>query len=81
MLFSQEKTVRAEADMARMTRALIDGVLSIGGSYYLPYRPHATFEQLAEAYPAAGAFAAFKRDVDKPLVFRNQLWDGYFARF
>ena len=81
MLFSQEKTMRAESDMARMTGELIDGVLAIDGSYYLPYRPHATFAQLQSAYPAAASFATFKRDVDKALVFRNQLWDGYFARF
>ena len=40
MSFSQEMTVRAEADMARMTRALVDGIISIGGTYYLPYRAH-----------------------------------------
>ena len=42
MSFSQEMTARAEADMARMTRELIDGITGIGGTYYLPYRPHAT---------------------------------------
>ncbi len=45
MLFSQEMSVRAEEDMARMTRALIDRVTEIGGSYYLPYRPHPTLDQ------------------------------------
>jgi hypothetical protein len=32
LLFSQEKTARGEADMARMTRALIDRVLDLGGT-------------------------------------------------
>ena len=36
LLFSQEKTVRGENDMARMTQALIERVLDIGGTYYLP---------------------------------------------
>ncbi|HEV8393567.1 MAG TPA: FAD-binding protein [Vicinamibacterales bacterium] len=80
LLFSQEKTVRGEADMARMTRALIDRVLDIGGTYYLPYRPHASLDQLTRGYPRAAAFAARKRELDRDLVFRNQLWDGYFAR-
>jgi FAD/FMN-containing dehydrogenase len=80
MLFSQEKTMRAEADMARMTRALIERVLDLGGTYYLPYRPHASLDQLTRAYPRAAAFAASKREVDPGLVFRNQLWDGYFGR-
>ena len=80
MLFSQEKTVRGEEDMARMTRALIDRVIDIGGTYYLPYRPHATLDQLRRGYPRAAEFAARKRSDDPTLTFRNQLWDGYFAR-
>jgi FAD/FMN-containing dehydrogenase len=80
MLFSQEKTVRGEADMARMTRDLIDRVLAIGGTYYLPYRPHASIDQLVRAYPHAASFAANKRVFDKDLLFRNHLWDAYLAR-
>ena len=79
MLFSQEKTARGEADMARMTRALIDRVLEIGGTYYLPYRPHASIEQLRRGYPRAPAFAARKRELDRDLLFRNELWHRYFA--
>jgi FAD/FMN-containing dehydrogenase len=80
MLFSQEKTSRGEGDMARMTQALIDRVLDIGGTYYLPYRPHASLAQLSRGYPRAAAFAAAKRAADPDLLFRNQLWDGYFAK-
>jgi FAD/FMN-containing dehydrogenase len=80
MLFSQEKTARAESDMARMTRALVDRVLDLGGVYYLPYRPHASLDQLTRGYPRAAEFAAAKRAFDPDLVFRNRLWDDYFAR-
>jgi FAD/FMN-containing dehydrogenase len=80
LLFSQEQTVRGEADMRRMTQALIERVLALGGTYYLPYRPHATLDQLTRGYPRAAAFVARKREVDRELVFRNQLWDDYFAR-
>jgi len=80
LLFSQEKTARGEADMARMTRDLIDRVLDIGGTYYLPYRPHATLEQLRRGYPRAEPFAAKKRELDTGLLFRNALWDGYLSR-
>ncbi len=79
LLFSQEKTVRGEEDMARMTRVLIDRVLDIGGTYYLPYRLHATRDQLTRGYPRAAAFAAKKRELDRDLLFRNHLWDTYFA--
>lgn len=77
MLFSQEMSVRAEADHARMTRELIDRVLDIGGTYYLPYRPHATREQFLRAYPRAEAFATAKRALDPDLLFRNVFWDNY----
>ena len=80
LLFSQEKTVRAEADMARMTHHLIERVLSIGGTYYLPYRPHATLAQFRRAYPKAEAFAARKRELDKGLTFRNRFWDNYLSK-
>jgi hypothetical protein len=80
MSFSQEMTVRAEADMARMTRNLIDGITAIGGTYYLPYRPHATVEQFARAYPRAPEFAARKREIDPLLTFRGGLWDNYLGK-
>lgn len=80
MSFSQEMTARAEADMARMTRELVDGIIAIGGSYYLPYRPHPTVAQLERAYPRAAAFAAAKRKLDPDLIFRNNLWDSYLEQ-
>ena len=80
LLFSQEMTARAEADMARMTQRLIDRVLSISGSYYLPYRPHATQVQFTTAYPKAVDAAATKRRLDPQLVLRNGFWDNYLEK-
>ena len=80
LLFSQEKTERGEADMAWMTRRLIERVLAIGGSYYLPYRPHASLEQLKRAYPKAAEFVAFKRQLDTNMIFRNKIWERYFSK-
>jgi FAD/FMN-containing dehydrogenase len=80
LLFSQEMTARGEADMARITQALIDRVLDIGGTYYLPYRPHATLAQLSRGYAKAAPFAAAKRTADSGLLFRNALWDGYLSK-
>jgi FAD/FMN-containing dehydrogenase len=79
LLFSQEMTLRAEADMARMTREMIDAVTALGGTYYLPYRPHATREQFRRAYPRWEEFAALKRRVDPALRLRNGFWDNYLA--
>jgi len=80
MLFSQEKTHRAEQDMARMTRELIDRVLAIGGSYYLPYRLHARPDQMQKAYPGLRPFVAKKRAMDPTNLFRHAMWDQYMAR-
>jgi hypothetical protein len=80
IVFSQEMTARAEADMARMTSRLIEAVISVGGSYYLPYRPHARLDQLLAAYPRAREFAAAKRRFDPTLTFGNGLWDNYLGK-
>jgi FAD/FMN-containing dehydrogenase len=79
MLFVQERTTEADADMRAMTRKLIDRVLALGGSYYLPYRLHASREQMRLAYPRLDEFVAAKRRYDPQLRFRNALWDTYLA--
>src|SRR5262249_43570073 len=54
-------------------------VLSVGGTYYLPYQPHATAEQFHRAYPRANEYFELKRRVDPHYRFRNMLWDKYYA--
>ena len=80
MSFSQEMTLRAEADMRRMTETLIDRIAESGGAYYLPYRPHARLDQMATVYSGAADFAAAKRTIDPQLILRNNLWDSYLER-
>jgi len=79
MSFSQEVTPEGEIDMMRTTEALIDRVTAIGGAFYLPYRLHARRDQVEKAYPNAAAFVAAKRHYDPDLLFRNAMWDAYFA--
>jgi FAD/FMN-containing dehydrogenase len=79
MSFSQEMTIDGEVDMMTMTERLIDGILSIGGTFYLPYRLHARRDQVERAYPAAAAFVARKREYDPGLLFRNTMWTTYFC--
>jgi hypothetical protein len=61
------------------TRELTDAVISVGGSYYLPYQPHATESQFLQAYPRAPEYFALKRKLDPQYKFRNTLWDKYYA--
>jgi hypothetical protein len=78
MSFSQEVTPEGEIDMMQTTEALIDRVTAIGAAFYLPYRLHAGRDQVEKAYPGAPAFAA-KHRYDPNLLFRNAMWEAYFA--
>jgi hypothetical protein len=46
MSFTQEVTPEADRAMAAMTERLIEAVLALDGSFYLPYRLHARPEQV-----------------------------------
>ena len=79
MSFSQEMSVSGEVDMLQTTERLIDGILSIGGTFYLPYRLHARRDQVQQGYPGAAAAMIRKRELDPGLLFRNAMWATYFA--
>lgn len=79
MLFSQKIDRAADASMQRMTEVLIDRVLALGGSFYLPYRLHARRDQVERAYPRLAEFVERKRHYDPKGVFRNPMWMRYFA--
>jgi FAD/FMN-containing dehydrogenase len=79
MLFVQQRTGEADDDMRAMTVKLVDRVLALGGSYYLPYRLHASRAQMRLAYPRLDEFIAAKRRYDPQLRFRNALWDTYLT--
>ena len=65
--------------MLEMTERLIDRVVDLGGAFYLPYRLHARRDQVEKAYPDVARFVERKRFYDPKLLFRNAMWDIYFA--
>lgn len=77
MLFVQERSAVGEERMQAMTRGLIDAAIDTGGTHYLPYRLHATGEQLRRAYPAWDAVVEAKHRHDPKDVFRNGLFTRY----
>lgn len=79
MSFSQELNDEGDRDMLETTEALIDRVAAIGGSFYLPYRLHARPDQLRSVYPRVDEFVARKKHYDPSTLFRNTMWDTYFA--
>ncbi|MGY4515259.1 FAD-binding protein [Lysobacter sp. HA18] len=80
VLYHKQRTrENAKARVAVWTRELIDAALACGGTYYLPYQPHATPEQFHRAYPRAKDLFALKRRLDPDFRWRNVLWDTYYA--
>lgn len=77
MLFNQKKGTQAEKEMKELTKKLIDTAISLKGTYYLPYRLHASKEQLDQAYPTAKAFFLLKKKYDPDLLFRNGFYEAY----
>ncbi|MGH8023296.1 MAG: hypothetical protein ACRED1_06930 [Limisphaerales bacterium] len=77
MLFSQKRNAQGEAQMAKLTRELIAAALRHEGTYYLPYRLHATPREFAKAYPRARAFFALKHKYDPDELFQNEFYLKY----
>ncbi|MCI4568274.1 FAD-binding protein [Lysobacter sp. CFH 32150] len=79
LYYKQRTRDNAKARVAVWTRELIDAALDCGGTYYLPYQPHATPEQFHRAYPRARELFELKRKLDPDFRWRNVLWDTYYA--
>ncbi|HJQ35794.1 MAG TPA: FAD-binding protein [Thermoanaerobaculia bacterium] len=79
LYYKQRVRENAKTRVGVWTRELIDAALSCGGTYYLPYQPHATHEQFHAAYPRAKELFALKRKYDPQFRFRNVLWDKYYS--
>ena len=77
MLFRYAATPESDAAMRAMTQRLIDEALACEGSYYLPYRPHATVEQFRRAYPRCDEFHELKQKYDPTKLFENSFYRDY----
>lgn len=77
MLYNQATTPKAEAEMKRCTQKLIDIAVGLKGTYYLPYRLHASREQLYKAYPMAADFFQLKKKYDSLEVLQNEFYKTY----
>lgn len=64
--------------VAVWTRELIDVVIAHHGTYYLPYQPHARFDQFHSCFPNAKTLFELKNQLDPNYRFRNCLWDKYY---
>ena len=75
VVYYQQGTDQAAKDHVKAwSLDMIDAVLEVGGTYYLPYQILASTEQFNAAYPNADKYFAVKQKVDPSYRFRNQLW-------
>ena len=77
------RTVRSDVDVPEI-KALMVGCQAMQGydkgrAARVTDVVHARRDQVEKAYPAAPAFVAAKRSYDPNLLFRNAMWDAYFA--
>lgn len=80
VVYYKQGTSGKERDhVANWTREMIDAVLSVGGTYYLPYQLHATDAQFHSAYPHALEYFEIKKHYDPHTKFTNKLWDKYYS--
>jgi FAD/FMN-containing dehydrogenase len=77
MLFHYWATSEADTQMRAITQQLIDAALACDGSYYLPYRPHATIDQFRQAYPRFREFYDMKQKYDPTELFENSFYRDY----
>ncbi len=79
LYYKQRTRDNARERVGVWTRELIEAVLAVEGTYYLPYQIHATAEQFHRAYPRAREYFAMKHRLDPDYRLRNGLWDTYYA--
>lgn len=77
MLFNQSKDSSGEINMRLLTQKLTDTAIALHGTYYLPYRLHATKEQMSKAYPQSKQFFILKKKYDPHEIFQNRFYETY----
>lgn len=77
--YKQGTSQSSKEAVMKWTRELIDSVIALEGTYYLPYQIHATNEQFKKAYPNYKKFFEIKAKYDPTYKFRNKLWDSYYS--
>lgn len=76
LLFSQPNDGMGEFTMEQFTIGIIKAVLELQGTFYLPYRPHYTHEELIQAYPNFDYWLSLKKKVDPNTLFYSQFMGG-----
>lgn len=77
LLINQGKSKKDLANTEKVIQKMIDVTLKHDGSYYLPYYPYPTQEQIDKAYPRHKEFFQQKKQFDPNEVFMNLFYKEY----
>ena len=77
MVINHGTSIEQIANVEGWTRQIIDLVLSLGGTYYLPYAAYASRDQAHAAYPLLTEFLAAKDRYDPNHLFMNWFFHNY----
>ncbi|MEK7641360.1 MAG: FAD-dependent oxidoreductase [Patescibacteria group bacterium] len=78
--YKQGTDEESRKKVGEWTRQMIDQVLTVGGTYYLPYQLLATDDQIHRAYPHLVEYFEIKNAYDPTDKFTNKLWDTYYSK-
>ncbi len=73
-LFSQNLTSQEEEKMENFTKAIIDEVIRLNGTFYLPYRLHYNINQLQKSYPSLLYWLQIKEKWDPDHIFSSEFF-------
>ncbi|NRB11421.1 MAG: FAD-binding oxidoreductase, partial [Rickettsiaceae bacterium] len=79
-LFSQKQNQQNETKMENFTKSILDDLLKLDGTFYLPYRLHYSQDQLLNAYPDLPNWLKYKKQIDPELVFDSKFYQ-YIVKY
>lgn len=77
LLINQGTSQRDINSTQKVVQQMIDATLSHSGTYYLPYYPYASKEQIIKSYPKLDQFFQRKKELDPNEVFVNLFYKEY----
>jgi FAD/FMN-containing dehydrogenase len=77
ILINQGTSKKDITNTKKVLQKMMDATLALGGTYYLPYYPYATKQQLKASYPNIKDFFQKKQEWDPNEVFVNLFYKEY----
>ncbi len=74
--YKQRMNSQSELTVRQWTRSMIELALRYGGTYYLPYQPHATQEQFERSYPNVQSLRKLRKALGAERL-SNTMWNRY----